>query len=84
MPISQLVYYTCDRCYMVFSFNRESIREFSEQELVEATDSFSSIIGKGSCGKVFKGTLHHTAIAVKLIEPVSYTKVGSSRLVCPY
>ena len=62
-----------------------SLQEFSEQELVEATDSFSSIIGKGSCGKVFKGTLHHTAIAVKVIEPVSYVKVtSSSRLVYPY
>ena len=53
----------------------ENLREFTEEDLIRATDSFSTLIGKGSCGNVFKGTLQHIAIAVKLIEPVSDTNL---------
>jgi hypothetical protein len=49
-----------------------NFREFTFDELHEATDGFSRIIGKGSSGKVYRGTLiiddAEIGIAVKKLE----------------
>lgn len=49
-----------------------NFREFTFQELHEATDGFSRILGKGSSGKVYHGTLiiddTEIGIAVKKLE----------------
>ncbi|MCO5549973.1 hypothetical protein L7F22_003450 [Adiantum nelumboides] len=45
-------------------------REYRFEELKIATDDFSleNRIGEGSYGYVYRGTLHHTAVAVKLLK----------------
>ncbi|KAI4317810.1 hypothetical protein L6164_025648 [Bauhinia variegata] len=49
-----------------------NFREFTFQELHEATDGFSRTLGKGSSGKVYRGTLViedvEIAVAVKKLE----------------
>ena len=46
---------------------------FTQEELKYATDDFSDVrlLGKGGFGRVFKGIIRHTAVAIKLL-----TKVG--------
>lgn len=49
-----------------------NFREFTYQELDDATDGFHRILGRGSSGKVFSGDLHidgvEVEIAVKLLD----------------
>ena len=48
------------------------MREFSEDDILKATDGYKNIIGKGAFGVVYRGELQHTAIAVKVLNPVSF------------
>ncbi|CAO2176856.1 unnamed protein product [Urochloa humidicola] len=55
-----------------------SVRAFSWKELYEATDGFKELLGKGSFGEVYKGTLrspqpHHIAVK-KLIDSNEYSE----------
>ncbi|CAL0304690.1 unnamed protein product [Lupinus luteus] len=47
--------------------------EFSFSEIEEATSNFkpSLKIGEGGYGSIFKGILHHTEVAIKLLHPNS-------------
>ena len=47
-----------------------AIREFSENELSRATNGYKERVGKGAFGTVFKGTLQHTTVAIKVLDPV--------------
>lgn len=52
-----------------------NFREFTFQELVEATDGFNKILGQGSSGKVVRGNLHidgvDVEIAVKVLDKMT-------------
>ena len=48
----------------------DNVREFKGFELGKSTESFSTLIGKGEFGQVFKGIFHHLPIAVKLLNKV--------------
>lgn len=50
---------------------------FTHDELKCATENFtnSRLIGKGGFGKVFRGIIRHTNVAIKLLTKVSYTKL---------
>ncbi|KAL5698647.1 hypothetical protein ACHQM5_029658 [Ranunculus cassubicifolius] len=45
-------------------------RKYSKDEIESATDLFSDakVIGEGGYGKVYKGTLDHTPVAIKIIH----------------
>ena len=47
------------------------LREFTAEEIGTKTAQFSEVVGRGSFG-CDKGALGHTAVAVKVIEPVHY------------
>ena len=49
-----------------------TVREFQEDEVDLATRSYSDVVGKGSFGCVYKGSLNHIPIAVKVLDPVSF------------
>ena len=46
------------------------LREFTAEEIGAMTVQFSEVVGRGPFGCVYKGTLGHTAVAVKVIDPV--------------
>ncbi|XP_057538612.1 U-box domain-containing protein 34 isoform X2 [Amaranthus tricolor] len=50
--------------------NERRIRRYTPDEIKAATDNFSveKVIGKGGYGKVYRGTLDHTAVAIKVLE----------------
>ena len=47
-----------------------TLREFTEEEVGVATQSFTRLVGKGSFGSVYKGEIQHIPVAVKVIDPV--------------
>ncbi|KAI3910147.1 hypothetical protein MKW98_014532 [Papaver atlanticum] len=57
----------------LFSGDRR-YKRFTRDEIVVATDSFSEakIIGEGGYGKVYKCTLDHTPMAVKVLHPQEF------------
>ena len=65
-----------DRC--VYIIVTSQLREFSEADLDAMTGGFQTMIGRGSFGSVYKGVYGHTAVAVKVIEPVSVCSM------CPF
>lgn len=48
-----------------------NVVEFSYSELQQATNDFDNSlkIGEGGYGTVYKGFLHHTAVAIKILNP---------------
>ncbi|KAJ8423018.1 hypothetical protein Cgig2_023355 [Carnegiea gigantea] len=46
-------------------------RRYTPDEIKKATDSFSEnkVIGEGGYGKVYKGVLDHTPVAIKVLQP---------------
>ena len=46
------------------------VREFTAEEVKVATDDFTNEIGRGGFGTVFRGTLKHLAVAVKVLNKV--------------
>lgn len=55
---------------------KSSLREFVYQELILATSGFdeSKKIGKGSLGSIFKGLIHNTTVAIKMLNHDYYQK----------
>eukprot|EP00850_Spirogloea_muscicola_P015679 SM000122S25786 [mRNA] locus=s122:322166:327071:+ [translate_table: standard] len=49
---------------------RQAYRQYSYEDLEAATNSFSadSCIGEGTFGRVYKGVLHHTKYAIKVLK----------------
>lgn len=50
--------------------NERRIRRYTPDEVKVATDNLSEkkIIGEGGYGKVYRGTLDHTPVAIKVLE----------------
>ena len=44
--------------------------EHNAPELVASTDNFSTLIGKGGFGSIYKGELNHITAAVKVLDKV--------------
>ncbi|KAI3931720.1 hypothetical protein MKW92_044824 [Papaver armeniacum] len=57
----------------LFSGDRR-YKRFTKDEIVAATDSFSDakVIGEGGYGKVYRCTLDHTPMAVKVLHPQEF------------
>ena len=54
-----------------------TVRMFSTEEIKAITDNYSpeKEIGKGAFGRVFRGTYHHTDVAVKVLRQVNVVMV---------
>lgn len=52
-------------------------RRYSKEEIEEATDNFSAAkkIGEGSYGNVYRCTLDHTEVAIKVLKQDSKDKM---------
>ena len=48
-----------------------NVLEYNATELALSTGNFSTLIGKGGVGSVYKGELNNIAVAVKLYDKVS-------------
>ena len=48
-----------------------TVREFAESELVYATDNYTTLVGTGAFGSVYKGSLQHADVVVRILDPVS-------------
>ena len=46
------------------------MREFSEEELNSVTNGYQNRVSKGTFGAVFRRTVQHVSIAVKVVDPV--------------
>lgn len=59
----------------LFSSDRR-YRRYTRDEIEAATDMFSvsNVIGEGGYGKVYKCSLHHTPVAVKVLRPDAIEK----------
>ena len=57
----------------------DCVREFNAREVKAATDDFSSEVGRGGFGTVFRGTFKHLPVAVKVLNKVSQ---GGQPLLC--
>ncbi|ESQ41172.1 hypothetical protein EUTSA_v10012830mg [Eutrema salsugineum] len=60
-----------DRALSALVQNDVRYRKYSIEEIEEATDRFASNrkIGEGGYGPVYKGTLDHTPVAIKVLRP---------------
>ena len=47
-----------------------NLREFTGDDIVNATSNMSNIIGQGGFGKVYRGTYKHLLVAVKVLKEV--------------
>ena len=48
------------------------MREFSEEELNSVTNGYQNKVSKRTFGAVFRGTVQHVSIAVKVVDPVRF------------
>ena len=62
---------------MLVSLPHTGVISFTGAELEEATDNFSTVhlLGQGGFGKVFKGMIRHTTVAVKLLTKVKFSDI---------
>ena len=44
--------------------------EFSNKDLTDASNKFETLLGEGGFGKVYKGYLHCTHVAIKILSNV--------------
>ena len=58
--------------YCVIPIVPSQLREFSEVDLEQMTEGYSTTIGQGSFGTVYKGVCDHIPVAVKVINLVSW------------
>ncbi|WZZ91509.1 U-box domain-containing protein 51 isoform X2 [Brassica napus] len=60
-----------DRALTALGQNDVRYRKYSIEEIEEATDRFASNmkVGEGGYGPVYKGTLDHTPVAIKVLRP---------------
>ena len=54
--------------YAVLCFCEAGLVEFAAVEMENATNNFTTVVGKGRFGTVYKGTYHHLPIAVKTVR----------------
>ena len=45
--------------------------EFTDEEVIQATNDMNFLIGKGEFGRVYRGSYHGTEVAVKILDVVS-------------
>ena len=48
-----------------------TLHEFAESELMSATNNYTTLVGTGALGSVYKGSLQHADVVVKILDPVS-------------
>lgn len=60
-----------DKVLSTFHHNDNRYQKYTLDEIEEATNKFSSEnkIGEGGYGPVYKGTLKHTRVAIKVLRP---------------
>lgn len=69
---------------VLISCEQQQYKIFDWEEIVSATSSFSSnlLIGAGANGKVYKGKIHHTTVAIKVLESSEVQTKQFQREVC--
>ena len=78
--------HVCPITVVVLSYYIGDAMIFSFEDLSKVTNNFSKekMIGKGGFGRVFRGKLRHSDVAVKVLSTVSETRAYFLTAICVF